>query len=186
MTTQEPIIPPLPLPTNHSYLKSWDFFSSGPKSLFQDACVLSPRGVPGAAVCRKGGCMGSVQMKLWSMSGLSTYKHVGPLAVKDGPRSGKKKVQVVLGYKGCCQRPGRRSPFFWCRVLRSPWPENLNLALEDFMKVCPSRKEAGFSGMLEPAYKVSGEVTAIFFSKPHVQWCHVGSLKLATVGIFTP
>ena len=61
--------------------------------------MLSSRGVQGAAVCRKGGCLGSGQMKHRDASGLSTYKHVGPLAVKDGPRNGKRRGSLFLDIK---------------------------------------------------------------------------------------
>lgn len=54
------------------------------------------------------------------------------------------------------------------------------------MKVCPSKKEDRFSGVLEPAHKVLGELIVILSSQSHVQWHHIGDLKLAMEKLFTP
>ena len=98
----------------------------------------------------------------------------------------KKKGQIISGHKVYCQRPVVEGAHFSGIELSEVHdPKNLNLALEVAVKVCPLRKEDGFSGMPEAVYKVSEEVTTTTVSKPHVQWCHVGSLKLATMGIST-
>lgn len=53
-------------------------------------------------------------------------------------------------------------------------------------ELCACAASDGGNGMLEPACSGSGEPVGTVSSHCHIQRHHVGSLKMATAGVFTP
>lgn len=86
----------------------------------------------------------------------------------------REKGQTMSGTARSYQRPVTEGAQFWYKILRRPRLVNLNLTLE----VDPSRKEVRFSGVLEPSHTVLGKLIVIISSQPHIQWYHIGCLKI--------